>query len=126
MEQEVAPARPGAEAGTEIFTAIALGGAAEWPFALEALTLPPYGGPPPPDARRQALCCYVLRGTLAVTVEERTVTVRAGEAVPLGPGLAHCYWNPSAAAVELLLIVALAAPAAGAPAHRPIPPEETQ
>mgnify|MGYP000974025433 CR=1 FL=1 len=55
---------------------------------------------------RQSEVVYVLEGTLAVTLGDTTLTVRRGGCVVIPPGLAHVYWNPTGAAVALLVIAA--------------------
>jgi quercetin dioxygenase-like cupin family protein len=75
-------------------------------FGLITLTLPPHDDSP---LSTSDLChakgCYVVRGTLAVTIADRTITVQPGEAVYIAPGVQHTYWNPTATLVEALLIL---------------------
>lgn len=79
-------------------------------FALATLTLPPYSPAAPLTARAgDAIGYYVLSGTLAATIAERTVVVRAGAAVYVPPDAPHTCWNPAAAPAVLLLITAPAA-----------------
>lgn len=73
-------------------------------FALEVLTLPPYGGGPDAHVHAYGEGLYVLSGTLAMTLGERTVIVRAGSAVYVEPGLLHTCWNPGASSATVLLI----------------------
>lgn len=74
-------------------------------FGLATLTLPPHGDSLQGAGQDQsAKGCYVLRGTLAVTIGDRTITVRAGEAVYVEPSVGYTYWNPTASPVEALLI----------------------
>lgn len=66
----------------------------------------------PPSSARYGLVqpgagflgCYVLGGTVALTSDEATVMLRAGEVFLLRPGRSLVYWNPCAAPAELLLI----------------------
>lgn len=104
-------------------------GEAQAPFKLARLILPPHSaGPQPHKHMARAEGCYVLRGTLAVTVGERTVTVQPGEAVYVAPGSSCAYWNPTAATCVALLIFAPGehVPDAGQlPGHvGRLPPEE--
>lgn len=75
-------------------------------FALEVLTLPPYASGPGAHAHAHGEGHYVLSGTLAATLGERTVIVRAGSAVHVEPDLPHTCWNPGASPVVVLLIQA--------------------
>jgi mannose-6-phosphate isomerase-like protein (cupin superfamily) len=76
-------------------------------FALATLTLPPHSADAPLSAHTgHAIGYYVLSGTLAATVAERTVVVRAGAAVYVAPNAPHACWNPAAAPAVLLLITA--------------------
>jgi quercetin dioxygenase-like cupin family protein len=73
-------------------------------FGLVTLTLPPHDDSSNIEVHPyHAKGCYVLRGTLAVTIGECTVTMQPGEAVYVAPGVDHSYWNPTAAQVEALL-----------------------
>lgn len=73
-------------------------------FALDVLTLPPYGAGPDAHIHAHAEGHYVISGTLAATLGERTVIVRAGSAVYVEPGVPHTCWNPGASPVVVLLI----------------------
>lgn len=92
-------------------------------FSLASVTLQPYSAGLPLHTRVEfAGACYVLRGTLAATVGERTVTVREGEVLFVAPEEPYAYWNPTATPVVLLQLTTLAAAAPGAgsrPAHAP-------
>ena len=71
------------------------------------LTLAPHTDAPPPVVDTKDIQgCYVLRGTLAVTIGDRTVTLHPGEATAFAPGVRYTVWNPTAAPAEALLIVA--------------------
>jgi quercetin dioxygenase-like cupin family protein len=88
-------------------------------FVIATLTLPPHSPGLPLHAHPgYAEGHYVLSGTLAVTIAERTVIVRAGSALCVPPGVAHACWNPAAAPAMLLLI---AAPAAEPRPMSPLP-----
>lgn len=73
-------------------------------FALEILSLPPYGAGPSDHIHSHGEGHYVLSGTLAATLGERTVMVRAGSAIHVEPGIAHSCWNPGASPAVVLLI----------------------
>lgn len=74
-------------------------------FGLVTLTLPPHDDSSMPASDLcHAKGCYVLRGILAVTIADRTITVQPGEAVYIAPGVQHTYWNPTATLVEALII----------------------
>jgi quercetin dioxygenase-like cupin family protein len=74
-------------------------------FALVALTLPPYDpGAPPHTHPQHTEGCYVLAGTLALTQDQRTITLTAGTAVQVAAGVTHTYWNPTAGPTSILLI----------------------
>ncbi|HMQ31118.1 MAG TPA: cupin domain-containing protein [Chloroflexaceae bacterium] len=75
-------------------------------FALEVLTLPPHAGGTGVHAHPYGEGHYVISGTLAATLGERTVIVRAGSAVYVEPDVAHACWNPGASPVVVLLIQA--------------------
>jgi quercetin dioxygenase-like cupin family protein len=48
--------------------------------------------------------CYIIQGSLAVTLEERTFMLHNGEAFLALPGMRHSYWNPTAQDTSILLI----------------------
>ena len=74
-------------------------------FALVAITLPPYDpGAPPHTHPQHTEGCYVLAGTLALTQNQRTITLTAGTAVQVPAGVTHTYWNPTAGPTVVLLI----------------------
>jgi quercetin dioxygenase-like cupin family protein len=74
-------------------------------YALATLVLPPYHpGMPQHQHPAHVEGCYVIRGTLAVTHDSRTITLTQGASILIAPGVAHTIWNPTAAAVTLLLI----------------------
>ncbi|MFE6894636.1 helix-turn-helix domain-containing protein [Streptomyces sp. NPDC057694] len=56
------------------------------------------------SSRPTVECAYVLAGTLSAEMAEGVRTVRAGEAVTFGYGLAHRYLNETDAPVEFLLM----------------------
>ena len=96
-------------------------------FALVAITLPPYDpGAPPHTHPQHAEGCYVLAGTLALTLDQRTIMLTQDTAVQMPAGVAHTYWNPTAGPTVVLLIYTpgasaerAAALAAGRPAVDP-------
>jgi quercetin dioxygenase-like cupin family protein len=80
-------------------------------FALAAITLPPYDpGAPPHTHPEHSEGCYVLAGTLALTQDQRTITLIAGTAVQVPAGVTHTYWNPTAGPTTILLIYTPGAP----------------
>jgi mannose-6-phosphate isomerase-like protein (cupin superfamily) len=107
MEHELPPPGPGAAPEPGQHEVVLLGGQETGgAFALAVLTLPPYSAGQPLHAHAaSAEGHYVLSGTLAATIAERTVIVRAGEAICVAPGAAHTCWNPAAAPAVVLLIL---------------------
>jgi quercetin dioxygenase-like cupin family protein len=101
MEHEHPPPGPG-----QRLAALLGGSETGGAFALEVLTLPPYASGPGAHAHPHGEGHYVLSGTLAATLGERTVIVRAGSAVHVEPDVPHTCWNPGAAPVVVLLIQA--------------------
>ena len=90
-------------------------------FDLVTVTFPPHEASSPTTADvGHARGCVVLRGTLAITIGERTITVQPGEAIYIAPGVPHTYWNPTATVVEVLLIITPCAHA-DRPDHRATP-----
>lgn len=76
-------------------------------FGLVACTLPPFSAGPTLDRQGAALAgWYVVAGTLALTSDNATTVLRAGELQLLRPGAAHRCWNPSPVPARLLLLVA--------------------
>ncbi|MFV9504050.1 MAG: cupin domain-containing protein [Oscillochloridaceae bacterium umkhey_bin13] len=76
-------------------------------FGLIACTLPPFC--PSQELRRHAhqlAGCYVLTGLVALTRDEATITLAAGDFALIRPGEAHRYWNPSPSPAQLLLFFA--------------------
>ena|SRR5687768_13927683 len=74
-------------------------------YALATLTLPPYHpGMPQHQHPAHAEGCYVIRGTLAVTHDSRTITLTQGESVLIPPCVMHTYWNPTAAPTTMLVM----------------------
>jgi len=47
---------------------------------------------------------YLLHGTLAFTLKDETVMVRAGTLISVPAGVAHTFWNPSATIAHLLAL----------------------
>ncbi len=45
---------------------------------------------------------YVVRGTLAFTLDDQTIMARAGSFLLIEPGSKHTFWNPTAASAALL------------------------
>jgi mannose-6-phosphate isomerase-like protein (cupin superfamily) len=101
MDQELPPPGTGPCLAT-LLSGSETGGA----FALEVLTLPPYSIGPDAHAHPHGEGHYVLSGTLAATLGERTVIVRAGAAVHVEADAPHTCWNPGASPVVVLLIQA--------------------
>jgi quercetin dioxygenase-like cupin family protein len=80
-------------------------------FALVTITLPAYDpGAPPHTHPQHAEGCYVLTGTLALTQNQRTITLTPGTAALVPAGVTHSYWNPTAAPTVILLIYTPGAP----------------
>lgn len=74
-------------------------------FALVTLTLPPFcAGDDIHRHQGHAEGWYVLGGSLAVTVGDRTLVLGVGETALVPPGAAHTCWNPTAATTTVLLI----------------------
>lgn len=86
--------------------ALLSGGETGGAFALELLIIPPYGSGPGVHAHPHGEGHYVVSGTLAATLGERTVIVRAGSAVHVDAEVPHTCWNPGAAPAVVLLIQA--------------------
>lgn len=74
-------------------------------FALVQLTLPPYHAGTAPHLHPSFTeGCYVLEGTLAVTIGEQTITLTPGTAARIPAGVLHSVWNPTAMPILMLLI----------------------
>jgi uncharacterized RmlC-like cupin family protein len=73
--------------------------------ALATLALPPHSADAMTGAQAEhAVSYYVLSGTLAATVADRTVIVGAGSALYVAPNTPHACWNPAAAPAVVLQI----------------------
>src|SRR5579862_2348545 len=72
---------------------------------FEAST-PPAGGPPPHVHVNDAETYFVLEGEYQVTLDEETLTARAGDLVFIPPGVLHTYANRTHAAARMLTIFA--------------------
>lgn len=84
---------------------LATSGETEGAYGLVMMLLPPYhSGVSVHQHARFAEGIYVLTGTLAVTVDQSTLTLMANRSMLIEPGVMHSLWNPSAAPVQLLLI----------------------
>ncbi|HKV90439.1 MAG TPA: cupin domain-containing protein [Thermoplasmata archaeon] len=55
--------------------------------------------------RKEDEAWYVLEGEIAVRLDARTVIARSGGAVWSPRGVAHTFWNPSAAPARYLIIM---------------------
>lgn len=74
-------------------------------FTLIQRTLPPHPPGEPLHAHPEhSEGCYVLEGTVAVSWNDRTVTLVAGTAARIPAGARHTFWNPTALPAAVLLI----------------------
>jgi quercetin dioxygenase-like cupin family protein len=86
-------------------TVVAAGASTGGDYALATLMLPPYDtGAPLHTHPSYTEGCYVLSGTLAVTYDQRTITLTQGTSICVPPGVAHTCWNPTATPTTVLLI----------------------
>ena len=72
-------------------------------FVLLDITMPPYWDGC--AAHWHALTMeviYVLKGTLACTLDDTTTTASSGTAMLIPPGVVHTIWNPTAAPTAYL------------------------
>lgn len=84
---------------TSIATSIHTGGA----WSLVKYTAPPhYTGPPLHWHQHTMEAFYILDGTLAFTLGERTITASVGAFILVPPGIAHTF-NPTAASASYLV-----------------------
>ena len=84
---------------TSIATSTQTGGA----WSLVKYTAPPhYAGPPLHWHKHTMEAFYILEGTLAFTLDERTITASAGAFILVPPGIAHTLFNPTAAPASYL------------------------
>lgn len=73
-------------------------------FAMIEYTAPPHFDGYAPDRHTNAMeVCYVVRGTLACTLGDATITASAGTSILVPPGVLHIFWNPTPAPVTYLL-----------------------
>jgi quercetin dioxygenase-like cupin family protein len=71
--------------------------------AVIEVTVPPhFSGWAPHLHRQTSEFIYLISGTLAFTLGEETMLVRAGCFVHVAPGVVHRYWNPTAAPATYL------------------------
>ncbi len=86
-------------------TVVASGAHTGGDYALAVLTLPPHDTGAPLHTHPSYIeGCYVLSGTLAVTCDQRTITLTQGTSICVPPGVAHTCWNPTATPTMVLLI----------------------
>lgn len=72
-------------------------------YCLLEATVPPGGGPPIHLHEREDESFYVLDGEVTFTVDERSMTAKAGSFVQLPKGTPHCFKNNSGAPVRMLI-----------------------
>ena len=73
-------------------------------YTLATLTLPPYHpGMPLHQHPAHAEGYYIIQGMLAVTHDNRTITLTRGELVVIPPGVTHTFWNPTAAPTTIMV-----------------------
>ncbi len=70
---------------------------------LEYIAPPYYGGLPAHWHERTLETCYVVAGTMALTLDDHTITVSRGAVIAVPPGVRHTFFNPTAAPVTLLM-----------------------
>lgn len=88
-----------------VCTVLATGAETGGAYAVVAVTLPPYAaGPEPHRHPRHVEGCYVVQGTLALTSDGYTTTLTSGASALIPPGVAHTFWNPTAATTTVLAV----------------------
>lgn len=74
-------------------------------WCLQELSVPAgFEGAPMHTHAQTIEAYYVLGGTLAFTVDERTFTMPKGAYILIHPGTAHTFWNPTTQPARCLLI----------------------
>ena len=77
-------------------------------FAMTEYTAPPHFDGYAPHRHSHAMeVCYVVRGTLACTLGDATITASAGTSLLVPPGVLHIFWNPTPMPVTFLLCCCL-------------------
>lgn len=87
---------------TYLITGAETGGA----FFMAEVSVVPGGGPPPHVHSREDESFYLLRGTLAVQVGDKTLNVSAGDFVHMPRGVAHSFKNAGEETAQLLMVAA--------------------
>ena len=73
-------------------------------FAMIEYTAPSKFDVYAPHRHRHVMeVCYVVRGTLACTIGDATITASAGTSLLVPPGVLHIFWNPTPMPVTYLL-----------------------
>ena len=73
-------------------------------FAMIEYTAPPHFDGYAPHRHSHVMeVCYVVRGTLACTIGDATITASAGTSLLVPPGVLHIFWNPTPMPVTYLL-----------------------
>jgi quercetin dioxygenase-like cupin family protein len=73
-------------------------------WSLVKYTAPPhYAGPPLHLHRRTTEAFYMLEGTLAFTLDDRTITASTGAFIVVPPNICHTFFNPTAAPATYLV-----------------------
>lgn len=71
--------------------------------AVVESTIPPhFAGPPAHVHRRTTEVFYIIAGTVALTVGQKTMIARAGDVLRVPPNTVHRLWNPTAAPATYL------------------------
>lgn len=93
-------------------------------FSLVLWSLPPFWAESPMHQHNtHAEGCYVLAGSLAVTVGDQTHMLHAGQSAFAPRRTPHRFWNPTAEATTVLLIATPGcAEDAFCPQEEPTPP----
>ena len=85
---------------TSIATSIHTGGA--WSL-VKYTASPHFSGPPLHWHQHTMEAFYILDGTLAFTLGERTITASVGAFILVPPGVVHTFFNPTAASATYLV-----------------------
>ena len=70
---------------------------------MAELSVPPAGGPPPHIHHREDESFYVLEGTLAIRMGDRTVNAAPGDFVHIPRGTVHCFKNTGNGHAKMLV-----------------------